>query len=203
MAQQSVLDIAAIHQLVDQSTSEHSLQVKAKNQQAANSAAEQTNESLTGKWKSIDRTLQSRYSTVSALISVAGIGLYAQPLVDRIVSCQKQIAAACMASPQMIALSLSTEIEFADKARQLLGYVTGLALSLGDINQMKPSDRKLLFDYVLTELGSLEELSVKVLHLVQGSVLSAGLHSANPFASFVSQDKAMARSLLGNAKFLK
>ncbi len=202
-AQQSTLDIAAIHQLVDQSTSEHTLQVKAKDQQAANTASEQANGSLAGKWKSIDRSLQSRFNTLGTLLDAAGIAITAEPLVNNILNCQKQIAGFAMTTPQMIPLAYGTEVEFADKAQQLLGYLTGLVLSLGELNQMKPSDRKLLFDYALSELGALEELSVKVLHLMQGSVLSAALHAGNPFASFVSQDASMARSLLAGAKYLK
>ena len=32
--------------------------------------------------------------------------------------------------------------------------MAGLTLSLGDVNQMKASDRKMLFDYVLSELST-------------------------------------------------
>ena len=202
-AQQSTLDIAGIHQLIDQSKSEHSLQVDARNQQAVNTANEQANLTLLDKMKNMYRTLQQRYNTLGTAINIADIGIYATPMVNRIVSNQSQIIALAQQNPAVIALGYQTEIEFAEKAESLLGYVSGLVLSLGDVDQMKASDRKLLFDYVISELSRLQELSGNMLTLLQYNSLASVIKALNPFQDFINQDKAIVNRIIQNAKYLK
>jgi hypothetical protein len=156
-AQQSTLDIAGIHQLITQSQDENKLQVKAKNQQAANTANEEANLTLLAKLKNTYRTLQERYNSLGTAINIAQIGVYATPMVEQIVSYQKQIVSLTEKTPVLVVLGVQTEIEFAEKAKSLAGYIAGLTLSIGDVNQMKASDRKMLFDYVITELSTIQE----------------------------------------------
>ena len=152
-SQQSTIDIVGMHQLIDESKSENSQQVKAKNQQAVNTVNEQANLTLLDKMKNMYRTLQQRYNTLGTAISVADIGLYGEPMVRQIINYQGQIVALVEKNPAVAFLGYQTEIEFAEKAEGLIGYVAGLTLSIGDVNQMKASDRKLLFDYVIQQLS--------------------------------------------------
>ncbi|EHQ26467.1 hypothetical protein [Mucilaginibacter paludis] len=202
-AQQSTLDIAGIHQLIDQSKSEHTLQVDARNQQAVNTANEQANLTLLGKMKNMYRTLQQRYNMLGTAINIADIGIYATPMVERIINNQSQIISLAQQNPAVITLGYQTEIEFAEKAESLLGYVSGLVLSLGDVNQMKASDRKLLFDYVISELSRLQELSGNMLQLLQYNNLASVIKNLNPLQGFINQDKAIVGRIIQNAKYLK
>jgi hypothetical protein len=161
-AQKSTIDIVGMHQLIDESKSEHSQQVTAKNQQAENTATEAANMTLLAKLKNTYRTLQQRYNTLGTAITVADIGLEGEPMVRQIVSYQGQIMALAEKNPAIIALGYQTEIEFAEKAESLIGYVAGLTLSIGDVNQMKASDRKMLFDYVIQQLSQIQELSTRI-----------------------------------------
>lgn len=203
MAQQSVLDIAGMHQLIDQSKSEHSKQVTARNNQAAVTANEQANLTLLDKMKQMYRTLQNRYNTLGTAINIADIGIYATPEVRQIVNYQRQIIALVEKNPAIAFLGYQTEIEFVEKAQGLIGYVTGLTLSFGDVNQMKASDRKLLFDYVLMQLSEIQELSGNLVNTLTYSNLSTLLRSINPFQSFIDQDKTVAEDIIQNAKYLK
>ncbi|MBS1533366.1 MAG: hypothetical protein JSU01_23910 [Bacteroidetes bacterium] len=202
-AQQSVLDIPEMYQLIDESHAEHKLQVDAKNQQTTNTANEQVNLTLLGKVKAMYRTLQQRYNTLGTVINLAEIGMYATPMIKQIVNYQGQIVSLVQKDPAVAFLGYQTEIEFVEKAEALGGYVAGLLLSLGDINQMKASDRKLLFDYVVQQLSRIQELSGNMLRLLQYKNLSAVLRALNPFATWISQDKSMVNSILNNAKYLK
>lgn len=202
-AQTSTLDIVGIHQLVDASKSENTLQVKAKNQQALAAANEQANLTLLDKLKGKYRELQQRYNTLGTAINIADVGIYAMPMVNRIISNQAQIISLAEKNPALIIISYQTEIEFAEKAKSLVSYVTGLILSLGDVNQMKASDRKLLFDYVISELSHIQELSGNLVNLFQYSSFAAMLRAANPFQDFISQDKSIVESILQNAHYLK
>lgn len=202
-AQQSTIDIVGMHQLIDESKSENSQQVKAKNQQAANTGNEQVNLTLLDKMKNMYRTLQQRYNTLGTAISVADIGLYGEPMVRQIINYQGQIVALVEKNPAVAVLGYQTEIEFAEKAEGLIGYVAGLTLSIGDVNQMKASDRKLLFDYVIQQLSQIQELSGNMLNLLQYSNLASVLKALNPFQSWVDMDKSMINNILNNAKYLK
>ena len=202
-AQQSVLDIAGIHQLISQSKAEHNKQVDAKNKQAVVTADEQANLTLIGKMQRLYRTLQNRYNTLGTAINLADIGITATPLVRHIVANQAQVIQLVEKNPAIAFLGLQTEIEFVEKAEALVGYVTGLTLSLGDVNQMKASDRKLLFDYVIVQLSIIQELSGNLVNTLSYSNLSTLLRSINPFQNFIDEDKNLAEDMIKNAKYLK
>jgi len=202
-AQQSTLDIVGIHQLVDESTAENKLQVSARNKQAAATANEQANLTLLEKLKNTYRTLQQRYNTLGTAITVADVGLYADPMVNQILSYQAQIVALAEKNPALITIGYQSEIQFADDAKDLLGYVAGLVLSYGDVNQMKASDRKILFDYVITQLSVLQELSGNMVNMMQYSSLASLLRAANPFQNFIDADVSISKSIIQNAKYLK
>jgi hypothetical protein len=201
--QVSTIDVVGMHQLIDESKSEHQKQVDARNQQAVNTANEQANLSLLQKMKNMYRTLQQRYNTLGTAINIAEIGIYATPMVKHIIDYQAQIVQLVQKNPAVAILGYQTEIEFVKKAEALSGYVAGLTLSLGDVNQMKASDRKLLFDYVLSELSSIQNLSGNMLGLLQYANLSSVLRALNPFQSYADQDQSMIRDILNNAKYLK
>ncbi|PAW95756.1 hypothetical protein CKK33_18820 [Mucilaginibacter sp. MD40] len=202
-AQQKILNIPALHQLVNESESENKLQVKAKNQQGLATSNEQANLTLLEKTKSMYRTLQQRYNTLGAAINIAEIGIYATPMVERIVSNQAQIVQLAQKNPALIAIGYQSALQFTSQAKSLVAYVTGLTLSLGDINQMRASDRKMLFDYVISELSSIQDLSGNMLNMMQYSSLGSLLKAANPFQNFIDADKAIGREIIQNAKYLK
>jgi len=202
-AQQSTIDIIGMHQLIDESKSEHDKQVTAKNQQAVNTSNEAANMTLLAKLKNTYRTLQQRYNTLGTAITVADIGLEGEPMVKQIINYQGQIIALAEKNPAIIALGYQTEIEFAEKAESLIGYVAGLTLSIGDVNQMKASDRKMLFDYVIQQLSVIQELAGNMLNLLQYNNLAAVLKALNPFQTFIDQDKSIAKDIIQNAKLLR
>src|SRR6202012_1870800 len=119
------IDIVGMHQLIDESKDEHTQQVNAKNQQAVNTANEAANETLLTRLKNMYRTLQQRYNTLGTLITVADVGLQAEPMVKQIVTCQGQIMALVQKNPAVIVLGYQTEIEFVEKAEALTGYTAG------------------------------------------------------------------------------
>jgi hypothetical protein len=202
-AQQDVIDIPSLRLLISESKSEHDAQAKARNQQAANSTTEASNKTLLAKLKNTYRTLQERYNSLGTAINIAEIALQARPMVTQIVKYQEEIVALAEKNPATVALGYQTEIEFAEKAEGLIGYVTGLTLSIGDVNQMKASDRKLLFDYVIQQLSKIQELSGNMVNLLQYSNLASVFKSIDPFDSYISQDKNMVEHILQNAKYLK
>ena len=125
------------------------------------------------------------------------------PMVNKIVDYQEQIVSLAEKNPALIAIGYQSEIQFAEKAKSLMGYVSGLVLSYGDINQMKASDRKMLFDYVIAQLSIIQQLSGNMVNMMQYSSLTALLKAANPFQGFINADKALASGIIQKAKYLK
>ena len=202
-SQESTIDLPNMYQLINESQKEHTEQVEARNGQALNTGTEQANMTLLEKLKNIYRTIQQRYNLLGTAITVVDVGLQAEPMVKQIVNYQSQIIALAQKNPAVIALGYQTEIEFAEKAESLLGYMAGLILSIGDVNQMKASDRKMLFDYIIFQLSRIQELSGNMLNLLQYNNLASVLKALNPFQSFINEDKSIATSIIQNAKYLK
>jgi len=202
-SQESTIDLPNMYQLINESQKEHTEQVEARNGQALNTGTEEANMTLLEKLKNIYRTIQQRYNLLGTAITVVDVGLQAEPMVKQIVNYQSQIIALAQKNPAVIALGYQIEIEFAEKAESLLGYMAGLILSIGDVNQMKASDRKMLFDYIIFQLSRIQELSGNMLNLLQYNNLASVLKALNPFQSFINEDKSIATSIIQNAKYLK
>jgi len=194
------LNVELIHQLVSESKSEHSRQDQAKNKQAIASANEEVNRSQMGKLKMKYRELQQRFHTVGLAIDAAQIGLEASPVVSEIIRQQSIIYQLAKDNPILIALAFQTEKDLADRARMLSNYIAGLALSIGDINQMKASDRKILFSHALTELRLIEGASKG---LAVAMLQASYKRSTDPFADFVNKDKQLVDDIIRNATILK
>ena len=194
------LNVEMIHQLVSESKSEHSRQDEAKNKQAIASANEEVNRSQMGKLKMKYRELQQRFHTVGLAIDAAQIGLEASPVVSEIIRQQNIIYRLANDNPILIALAFQTEKDLADRARILANYIAGLALSISDINQMKASDRKILFSHALTELRLIEGASKG---LAVAMLQASYKRSVDPFADFVNQDKQLVDDIIRNTAILK
>jgi len=202
-AQQKTLDIPGIHQLVAQSESENKLQVSARDRQATVNVNEQANLTILSKIKATYRTVQQRYNMLGTAIAIADIGVFASPMVSRIVNNQAQIIQLVQQNPALLLIGYQAELQFAKQAEDLLSYVAGLTLSLGDVNQMKASDRKMLFDFVLSELSNIQNLSGNMLSMLQYSNLASLLKAANPFQNFIDADIAIGKEIIQNAKYIK
>ena len=202
-AQVRVLDIAAMDQLINDSKNENKLQVSNKNSQAIVTANEAANTTLLEKLKNSYRTLQHRYNVLGSAINAVQIGLQATPMVQNIIEDQYSIIELARGQPILVFIAYRTELEFVEEAKSMLGYMLGLTLSLGDINQMKQSDRQLLFNYLLQELNTVENLSRLTLNAMRYSLAKGLFSSLNPFQSYITKDKDMANQIISNFKALR
>lgn len=199
----SQLNVELIHQLVAESKSENSRQNEARNRQTVTTANEEVNRSEMTKLKSRYRELHSRFKTLALAIDAAQIGLQAMPIVNEIIQQQGLIFQLAGQDPLLIAVAYQTEADLADQAYRLSRYLYALVISIGDINQMKASDRRLLFGHVLTELrriaGTSRGLAANLYYANRKRLLA----SLNPFSEFVNQDKQLIDNILRNASILK
>lgn len=196
------LNVQLLHQLVAQSKSEHERQSEARNNQGAASANEAVNKTSMTRLKEKYRDIQSRFKTLGLAISAAQIGIDAYPIVSDIISQQQLIFEICSSEPLFVPLALATEADIGERAYGLLNYLYGLALVAGDLNQMKPSDRKMLFSFVLTELRAIAGASRGLASTLSYATRKKAVDGLNPFSGFINQDKAIIDGIISRSKIL-
>ncbi|WP_316819094.1 hypothetical protein [Pedobacter nyackensis] len=202
-AQKKALNIPGIYQLVSDSKSEFDRQNVARNQQIVTTANEQANKTMLARLKLKYRELQQRYHALGTAIDAANIGIHAAPMVNHIIRNQMEIYRIAQQEPLFIGMAYQTETEFVTRSRSLLNYLIGLCASIGAVNQMKASDRKILFDHVLMELNTIQELSSRLSNAMQISHSAGLLRSLNPFQNYVDQDREIIDDIIRNAGYLK
>ncbi|TKC08019.1 hypothetical protein FA048_12715 [Pedobacter polaris] len=202
-SQQKSLNIPAIHQLVENSRTEFDKQNEARDKQAVTTINEEVNKTYLAKLKNKYRELQQRYSLLGTAIDATNIGLQATPMVNNIIKSQTEIYQLAEKNPALIFIAYQTEIEFLQKSKSLVYYLIGLSASMGAVNQMKQSDRKILFDFVLQELSVIQDLSRGLVNSIQYSNLSSLMRSLNPFQDYIDMDKSIVNDIITNAKYLK
>ncbi|MEN5057137.1 hypothetical protein [Sphingobacterium kitahiroshimense] len=197
------LNVELLHQLVQHSKDENERQNTARNRQAITSANEEVNRSKMSDLKEKYRRLQSRFSTLGLAIDATQIGLQAAPIISDIVRQQESIIRLAGNDPLLIALAYRTEADLADRAYRLSQYLYALAISIGDINQMKASDRKLLFGHVLNELRRIAGTSRGLAANMYYTGRRRLLESMNPFSEFVNRDRQLVESILSKLKQIR
>jgi hypothetical protein len=202
-AQQKALNIPAIHQLVSGSKNEHERQSEARDRQAVNTVNELANRTLLARFKNSFRELQSRFGIVGTAIDALNIGTQAVPMVSQITRDQHRLYELTGKNPYLLPLVLQSEIDLLERSRDLVYYLAGLTASLGTVNQMKASDRRILFDHVLTELSVVRNLAAALVRSLEYGSLSAIIKNANPFSQYIDIDRAIIKDILENAKYLK
>ncbi|OYD43630.1 hypothetical protein [Sphingobacterium cellulitidis] len=194
------LNVELLHQLVQHSKDENSRQKTARSRQAVTSANEEVNRSKMDELKQKYRTLQSRFHTLGLAIDATQIGLEAAPVIREIVEHQATIVRLAGQDPLLIAMAYQTEADLAERAYSLSRYLYALAVSIGDINQMKASDRKLLFGHVLTELRRIAGTSRGLAANMYYSNRRRMLESMNPFGEYVNRDRQLVENILSKIK---
>jgi len=202
-AQQKALNIPAIHQLVSDSKSEHERQSEARDRQAVNTVNEQANRILLTKFKNSFRELQSRFGIIGTAIDALDIGTQAVPVLSQIIRDQYRLYELAGKNPYLLPLVLQSEIDLLERSRDLVYYLAGLTASIGAVNQMKASDRRILFDHLLNELSVLRNLAAALVRSLEYGSLYAMIKNANPFSQYIDIDRAIIKDILENAKYLK
>ena len=194
------VNVALLHQLVEESKSEYKLQKEAKSNQGKNAVNEEVNNSLVKSVKEKYRVVQERFAKLSIVINAIGIGSTAQPLVNSIIDNQQQIVYYCRQDPALLLFAIETEKIFVERSYSLLNYLIGLSASIGEVNQMKVSDRRILFLHIIDELREINALSYTTSKSLQHH-LERKL-GVNPYLDYVATEMALVEEIIQNAKTL-
>lgn len=194
------VNVALLHQLVEESKSEYNLQKEAKTNQGKNAVNEEVNKNLVNKVKEKYRTVQERFAKLSILIDAIGIGSTAEPLINSIIDNQQQIVYYCRQDPELTLFAIETEKLFVDRSYSLLNYLLGLSASIGVVNQMKVSERRILFQHIIDELRDINGLSYTTSKTLKHHIERK--LGVNPYLEYVATEKALVEEIIQNAKTL-
>lgn len=190
------LNVELLHQLVEHSKDEYDRQITARNRQAITTANEEVNREETAKLKTRYRQLHSRFQTLGMVLQGLSMGLESAPIVTEIINQQKRIMGIVSTHPEFLLLAIDAEKDMAEKAVQLARYLTGLFVSIGDLNQMKASDRRILYGHVLQELRAIAGASRGLAVTMYYSRRKKLLDSLNPFSGYINEDKRIVDNIL-------
>jgi hypothetical protein len=196
----SQTNVALLHQLVEESKSEYNLQKEAKANQGKNAVNEEVNNNLVNSVKEKYRVVQERFAKLSIVIDAFGIGTTAEPLVNSIIDNQQQVVYYCQQDPSLILFALDTEKLFVERSYSLMNYLLGLSASIGVVNQMKVSERRILFQHIIDELRDINGISYTTSKSLQHH-LERRL-GVNPYLGYVATEMALVEEIIQNAKTL-
>lgn len=194
------VNVALLHQLVEESKSEYNLQKDAKATQGRNAVNEEVNKNLVNSVKEKYRVVQERFAKLSIVIDAFGIGATAEPLVNSIIDNQQQILFYCSQNPELVLFAVETEKIFVQRSYSLLNYLVGLSASIGEVNQMKVSERRILFQHIIDELREINGLSYTVSKSLQNHIQRK--RGVNPYLAYVATEMALVEEIIQNAKIL-
>lgn len=195
------VNIALLHQLVEDSKNEHEKQSEAKANQAKNAINEEVNRNLMGQVKEKYRAIQERFARLQLLVEAVGLAVSADPILRAIIDHQEQIVFYCQSDPSVIPLALETEKLFVKHSYSLMNYLIGLMASIGDLNQMKVSERRLLLQHVLNELRSINRLSLATSQSLESYIRQKS--GMSPYPEFLLEGSATVDEILENAQLIK
>ena len=196
----SQTNVALLHQLVEESKSEYNLQKEAKANQGKNAVNEEVNNNLVNSVKEKYRVVQERFAKLSIVIDAIGIGTTADPLINSIIDNQQQIVYYCKQDPNLLLFAVETEKLFVERSHSLMNYLLGLSASIGVVNQMKVSDRRILFKHIIDELKDINGISYTTSKSLQHH-LERKL-GVNPYLGYVATEMALVEEIIQNAKTL-
>lgn len=197
------LNVQLLHQLVQHSKDEYDRQLSVRNSQAITAANEEVNRVETAKLKFRYRELHSRLQVLGTVLQGVSLGLESGPIVTEIIQQQQRMMDLFVVHPELLSLALEAERDMAAKARQLARYLTGLFMHIGDLNQMKASDRRMLYGHVLQELRAIAGASRGLAEMMVYSARKKLLDSRRPFSGYRNQDKRLVDQILRQLKEFK
>lgn len=161
----------------------------------ASLALETTSSSLWKSYESSNRESRSRLSELNLLFQSLPAAHLLSEKSRRIAENKEALFQVLENSPYLLAVILEDELGWVEELEMTLLYIAALLASTGTLNQMEPADRKILLDFALEEVESLERKSREFLFRAREAKEKLEFKKA-AFSYYVNRDKALVRSLL-------
>lgn len=190
------LNVQLLHQLVEHSKDEYGRQLTSRDRQAGVSATEQLNAMETDRLKKSYRLLHSRFQALDAALQVLQVGAQSAPLIADIIEQQQKIVDLVSRHPQAMQLAIDAERDLSARALQLGRYTAALFVVAGELNQMKSSDRRLLYGHLIAELRVIAGASRGLATTLRYSAMRSSTAQQSPFYDLVNADRRIVDNIL-------
>lgn len=196
------INVALLHQLIDNSKSEHSRQTMLRDKQGVSSSVERLNAIQAGKLKTTYQDLRKKFSALGMGIQALQITKEAIPILNQISADQSAIISLALSKPALVLLSIETQSDLVDRAQLLLRYMYGLALSTGELGAMSRSDRAMLTDFVVSELRAISLILCGLKRSLQ-ALTAIEKKKGRGMMDMFERDKLLSKDILLKVKQLK
>jgi hypothetical protein len=200
-SQRNYISYYLIHTGVDVQIKEQKIQDKILTKQKEVLVAEELNKKSTNKLQTKYAKIKERLNSLSLLFDAIMISPNSIPAIKSTIKNQEDIIQELKDAPYLAPIAVASEKEFVDKTEMIIRFITGLALSYGDINQMKPGDRKMLLNHAIDEINTLNSLSYETLSIIKSIKVAIFLKKEN-WKNFVNKEKDLVLDIIKNAKTL-
>jgi len=191
------LNVALLHQLISESKSEYAQQDELKSKQLTTSLNAQTNASSLSKLKTRYAKITSRFSSISLALQALEVALESSPIIEELYNCEKQLIDLSTSHPQLIPIVADLQVSLFFKMDSLISYLYALAISSGLLNQMKSSDRKILFEEILVQLRGLRSACQGTLITAKASLRKV---RGGVFSDMTNRDRQTAEGIIKKIK---
>ncbi len=190
-----------IHTQVDNTLDENKIQKKVRNNQGLLGVQHEINKERMGAFQKQFSKIRQRLNTVGLLIDAGFMALEVYPVLQNIEDTQADIFDIVTDSPKLLTIAVESEAEVVNKALSVVRFIAGIILSVGDINQMKPGDRKMLLEHAVNELKVIDSQSYVLLSTLRRVKREEKWKNAS-FASWVNKDQDIIREIINDTKAL-
>ncbi|WP_026715236.1 hypothetical protein [Flavobacterium daejeonense] len=198
-AKASYISYYLIHTGIDHQLDENKRQIKIKDNQAGVLALEQNNKEQTTTLKTKYAKIKSRLNSLGFLFDAVMVTPSAIPAIKNTIANQDKIIKEVQNDPLLIPIALKSEKDFVYKIQMISRFITGLAISYGDINQMKSGDRKMLLNHAIDEINILESISGNLLSIIQ-NIKMEKLIAKHNWNNYINREKDIIKEIMNNSK---
>jgi hypothetical protein len=178
---------------------EHDRQKEMRQKQTLNASVETANQSQWKNFKDKVTKIQDRLRIVSFAMQAIPAAVAVSREITKITENQTAIINEISTAPYSIIAVLPFQIQFVHDLQMTLRLLTGIILSYGSINQMEPSERKVLLDYALEEVKALRRNSTHMLLKIR-NIKAKALRNKRAFQYYVNRDRQVVENIMDNIK---
>lgn len=200
-SQTNMMDFIGVGERIKSSMREHDRQKEGLEKQTANTALETANKKELSKYKQKVKQIESRVDKVSIVFDALKIVSEGNMIVNKIKEQQSQVVNIVIEHPKFALTVIPMLIEMGNEMELLIRYLTGVGLSYADVGGMDNADRKVITNFILSELNSILIKSSSIHTVVRNLNMRENL-KYYAFREWINKDRRIVNEIIENAKRL-
>lgn len=169
--------------------------------QETNTVLENENKKKTNKLKKKLDQLKQRFEKFSIIIDVFSVGQEAARSISKINTYQSYIINDIKEDPSLVNALMEDAVSFVKQSESLVRYLVAVSVSYNQIMGMDNADRKVVMNFIISELRSIEQRAQNMYVAVKRRKMNVKLRSET-FKYYVNKDIQLVKDIIKNAKDL-